>query len=177
MALKKIGQVLTFLIGAGFLFNGAWAADISVGVVNIARVLEEAPQAEEARAKLEREFGPRERELISTQKKIRELEEKMGRDSAIMSESERRKLEREIMARKRDAQRTQDEFRDDLNFQRNEVLDRLQRQMVDAIRTFAKAKDYDLILAEGVVYMSDSVDITAQILDHLKREFKKNGTN
>ncbi len=173
MAFKALTRIFLVFIGAGLL-NVAMAANISVGVVNIAKILDEAPQADAARSALEREFGPREREMIETQKKIQELEDKLNRDSAIMSDGERAKLERDVMARKRDAKRDQDEFRDDLNFQRNEALERLQRQMVDSIRSFAKEKKYDLILAEGVVYMSDAVDITPQILEHLKQEFAKN---
>jgi outer membrane protein len=157
--------------------TSAVAAGLNIGVVDIAKILDEAPQAEAARSGLEREFGPRERELVAAQKKIKELEDKLSRDGAVMSESERGNLERDIMQRKREAKRDQDAFRDDLNFKRNEALEKLQQQMVTAIRGFANEKKYDLILAEGVVYMSDTLDVTSQVLEHLKRQDKASGSN
>lgn len=169
----KISRQMLGVLAATLAFSGsALAAGLNIGVVNIARIYEEAPQAVAVQEKLQREFGPRERELVAEQKQIREMEEKLNRDAAIMSENERRKLERDIMARKRDAQRELDAFRDDVNFKRNEALENFQRQMATAIRGFAEAKKYDVILGDSVLYVSDSVDITSQVLDHLKREFK-----
>jgi outer membrane protein len=137
--------------------------------------MEEAPQAKSAQTKLETEFAPREQELLNLQKEIRSLEDQLSRDGAVMSESATSKLEREILAKRRELKRTQDEFRDDLNIRKNEVLAKLQRQMYDATVALAKEKKYDIILGQGVVYSSDSVDVTGQVLDKLKKEFKAGG--
>jgi outer membrane protein len=85
-----------------------------------------------------------------------------------MSESERTKLERKILSKRRDMKRTQDEFRDDLNIRRNEVLAKLQKDMYQAVVTLAKEQKFDLILSQGVVYSSDKVDITDSVLKKLK---------
>lgn len=150
-------------------------ADTKVGFVNTVKLMEEAPQAKSAQTKLESEFAPREQELLNLQKDIRALEDRLARDSAVMSETESSKLERDILAKRRDLKRTQDEFRDDLNIRKNEVLSKLQRQMYDATVALAKEKKFDIILGQGVVYSSDSVDITPQVLDKLNKEFKASG--
>jgi outer membrane protein len=150
----------------------ASAADYKVGFVDAGKVLEEAPQAEDARARLEKEFAPRDRELVKGQKEIREVEDKLVRDGAVMSESERTRLERELRASKRDLKRQQDEFRDDLNLRRNEELQKLQRQVFEAIQALAKQEKYDLILGDGVIFANSRVDITPKIIDYLKRTFK-----
>jgi outer membrane protein len=150
-------------------------ADTKVGFVDTVKLMEEAPQAKSAQTKLETEFAPREQELLNLQKEIRSLEDQLSRDGAVMSESATSKLEREILAKRRELKRTQDEFRDDLNIRKNEVLAKLQRQMYDATVALAKEKKYDIILGQGVVYSSDSVDVTGQVLDKLKKEFKAGG--
>ncbi|GMQ83865.1 MAG: OmpH family outer membrane protein [Gammaproteobacteria bacterium] len=147
-------------------------ADTRVGVVNTVRLMEEAPQAKAAQSKIETEFSPRERELVNLQKSIRKLEDRLSRDGAVMSEKESSKLEREILSKRRELKRTQDEFRDDLNIRKNEVLSRLQRQMYEATVALAKEKKFDIILGQGVVYSSDSVDVTNMVLDKLKVGFK-----
>lgn len=147
-------------------------AETKVGVVDTVKLLEEAPQAKTAQADIETEFAPREQELVKLQKTIRELEDKAARDGAVMSEKESSKLEREILSKRRELKRTQDEFRDDLNIRKNEVLSKLQRQMYDATVSLAKEKDYDVILGQGVVYSSKSVDITEMVLEKLKSQAK-----
>jgi len=152
------------------LWQSASAKDLKMGVIDIARILEESPQAEQARETLQKEFAPREQRLIETQKKIRSLEEQLARDGAIMSESERNKLERNILSKKRDFKRNQDEFRDDLNFKRNEILEKLQRNLVGSIQKFAKSEGFDLLFAEGVIYADDALNITEQMLEKLKKK-------
>ncbi len=156
--------VLTICVG-----QSASALDLKLGVVDIARVLEESPQAEKARTALQEEFTPREQRLVDTQKKIHSLEEQLERDAAIMSESERSKLQRNILSKKRDFKRNQEEFRDDLNFKRNEILEKLQRDLIGSIRDYAKAEGFDILFAEGVIYANDSINITEKVLEKLKK--------
>ncbi len=148
----------------------ALADDLKIGVVNVPRILEESPQAEAARSELQREFAPREEKLHKLQQEIHRLEERMARDSAIMSENERKRLERDIVAKKREFQREQQAFGDDLNFKRSEVLGNLQRELVDRIQSFAEQQGYDILLAEGVVYVKDTLDVTEQVLQHLRKK-------
>lgn len=147
-------------------------AETKVGVVDTVRLMEEAPQAKAAQAKIETEFAPREQELVALQKSIRELEDKATRDGAVMSEKESSKLEREVLSKRRELKRSQDEFRDDLNIRKNEVLAKLQREMYEATVALAKEKQYDVILGQGVVFSNKSVDITDLVLDRLKAQAK-----
>ncbi len=144
------------------------AAEFKVGFVNPAALLEQAPQANAARQKLEKEFAPREKTILEAQKKLRAMEDKLGRDSAVMSEAEQRKLERDVVARKREIKNDQDEFREDLNIRRNEELGKLQRNIFEVIVSLAKQEKYDMVVSDGVIYASDQVDITKKVLERLK---------
>ena len=169
--MKTLNNLLAALVVVSAAVSTA-QAETKVGVVNTVRLMEEAPQAKDAQSKIETEFAPREKELVSLQKSIRKLEDKLSRDGAVMSESESSKLEREILSQRRELKRSQDEFRDDLNIRKNEVLSKLQRQMYEATVALAKEKKYDVILGQGVVYSSESVDITPMVLEKLKAKFK-----
>ena len=147
-------------------------AEVRVGVVNIAKLMEEAPQAREAQSRIESEFAPREKEVVALQREIRDQEERLGRDGAVMSEAERTKLERDVLGLRRDLNRAQDEFRDDLNIRRNDALSKLQKVMYEATLTLAKEEGYDLILGQGVVYASEKVDITPMVLKKLNADFR-----
>ena len=152
---------------------GAEAADLKVGFVNVARLLEKAPQAEKAKKDLEREFAPRDKKLLAEQKDIKQMEERMGKDAAVMSDSERQRLDKDLIGRKREAKRLQDEFREDFNLRRNEELTKLQKEIFEAIQTLAKDEQFDLLLTDGVVYASESIDVTGKVEKKLESSFKR----
>lgn len=146
-----------------------YAAGLKIGVVNALKVLGAAPQAEKARKQLEKEFASRDRELAAEMKTIKQKEDKLEKDGAVMSQDEAQKLQRDIMTRRRDLKRDQDEFRDDVNLRRNEEFGKIQKQIVQTIQAVAKEQGYDLVLGDGVIYASDKVDITNLVIDKLKK--------
>ena len=162
--IKKIA----FFLGL-FFYVCASQAELKIGFVNVARVLEKAPQAEKAKKLLEKEFSPRDKMLVSQQKEIQSLEEKLQRDASVMSESELRKTERDILSKKREAKRAQVEFSEDFNLRRNEELGKLQKQIYEAIRELAKEESFDLLLTDGVIYANEQIDVTAKVQNKLNK--------
>ena len=160
-----------FILVAGWGVPLESSAQLKIGFVNVAKVLEEAPQAEDARGRIEREFAPKDRELLGQQKEIRSLEDRLLRDGTIMAEAERAALERQIRSRKREVRRMQEEFREDLNMQRNQELAKLQRKVLEAIQALAEANAYDLIVSDGVLFAGKRIDITDEIISRLNAEF------
>ncbi|OGT65622.1 MAG: hypothetical protein A3I13_00835 [Gammaproteobacteria bacterium RIFCSPLOWO2_02_FULL_47_50] len=150
-------------------FQTVNAEDYKLGAVNAIRVLEKSPQADTARGIIEKEFAPRDAQLVAQQKEIKAMEDKVVKDGAIMSEDERSKLERDIINKKRDLKREQDEFREDFNFRRNEEFANIQRDIVAAIQQVAKDNNYDVVLSDGVIYASPKVDISDLVIEYLKK--------
>jgi len=164
------------LFGAAVLLassSAVAAKELKIGFVNSSVLLDQAPQAEQARKDLEREFSSREKEIIDAQRAAQELEQKLSRDAVTMSDSERARQERELNRRLRELQRMQNEFRDDLNLRKNEELGRLQRKVLDTIQVLAREEGYDLILAEGVVYADDRVNVTGEVLRRLEADLRR----
>jgi len=159
------------------LGTGAIGAELRVAYVNMAKVLEDAPQATEASAKLEQSFSPREREIVALQREVRELEERLLRDGQGMTDVTRGGLELDLRSRKRELKRQQDEFREDLNLRKGQELAAIQRLVIDAIQGLAKREGYDLVLSEGVVFASSRVDVTDRVLERLRQAAERRGGN
>ena len=146
------------------------AAELKIGVVNYNQLLGESPQAKAVAEALRAEFMPRQRELQNAGQLLKTREEKFQKDAATMSDDQRSREERDLRESERDLQRKQSEAQDDLNARRNEELSRLQRTIVDQVRTYAKAQGYDLVIAgESVLYTNSAIDITPQLLQVLTR--------
>jgi outer membrane protein len=153
----------------------AWA-ELKIGVVNYARLLQDSPQAKQVTAQLRAEFMPRQRDLQDRQQQLKTRADKLQRDGATMTEDQRNREEEALRDGDRDLQRRQSELQDDANARRNEELSRLQRILVDEVQKYAKAQGFDLVLADGVIYSTSTIDITPAILTRLQELSTRNGT-
>ena len=166
----RIG-LLVFMFAQGAPVVGA--TDFKVGFVNVAIVLEQAPQAAEARARISREFAPRDRELLAQQQEVRLLEDDLVKNVAVLSAGERERQESRIRQLKRELRRSEDEFREDLNLRRSQELSALQRMVTEVIQTMARRENYDLIMVEGVIFAGAKIDITKRVIERLQSEFEQ----
>jgi outer membrane protein len=157
------------------LSTTALAQEVKIGVVNIAQLLDQAPQARVAMEALDEEFKPRQREIIAKQTELQELTEKVQRDLAVMGETERRNAEKDVRDLQRDVTRLQNEFREDLNLRRNEELGNLQRSLLKEVQDYAQSAGYDLVVGDGVLFASSAVNITENILRAMEANFQAAG--
>ncbi|MCC6206821.1 MAG: OmpH family outer membrane protein [Gammaproteobacteria bacterium] len=170
--MKNIASIvvtLIFTLTAGIL---PAAAEMRLGYVDAARLLDEAPQAKDATNRLKDEFASREEEIALAQDKVKRLEEALQRDGAVMSEDERKKQTLDILSRKRELRRMQDEFREDVNIRRNDAIGNLQGLIKHTIEEIGSAQKFDLIFFDGIAYANSGLDITDQVLDGLKKRYQ-----
>lgn len=147
----------------------ASAAELKIGVVSLAKLAAESPQAKKIQESLEQEFAGERRELLALQNDLKGLQEKFQRDAEVMSQSERSDMERRIRDMGRDLQFRNQTYLEDAQARRNEELAKLQRELVIAVNEFAEKQGYDLVLVDGVIYANKALDITDQVLATIKK--------
>jgi outer membrane protein len=168
----KTALLALVTLAASALPLGAAQAQAKVGVVNVARLLQEAPQAQAASQALETEFAARKRDLQNSERDLKAREEKLQKDGATMAEAERRNQEKALRDGQRDFARKQNEFMEDLNVRRNEALGQLQRSILAEVQTYAKTAGLDVVISEAL-YASPSIDVTNQVLAAMQAKAKK----
>jgi outer membrane protein len=146
----------------------AWAAELKIGVVDYGKLAEESPQAKSALDALRGEFTPRQRELQNQQASLKSKEDRLQKDGATMSPDQRSTSEKDLRDSYRELQRKQQEVQDDFNARRNEEMSRLQKILIEQVRTYAKAQNFDLVIADGVIYATPTIDMTPAILAQLQ---------
>jgi outer membrane protein len=139
-----------------------------IGFVNTSRVLKEAPQARKVEERLKAEFEPREAQLKEKRQEIIGIEGQLKSIDKSINATTRRKLEREIRLKVSQLKFLEQEFREDQNLRRNEEIRELQQVIAGVLAQLGDSGKYDLILTEGVSYVSDQIDITAKIIEMLK---------
>ena len=141
-----IRSLRSFLIAATALLACTPAfAQLKVGLVNLDRLIREAPAAVSAQKRLQQEFQPREKELASMSDKIKAAQDNLAKNGL---------------------QRKQQAFQEDLTQRRNEALSGLIEQANRVVRQVAQAEKYDVIFQEAV-YWSPSIDLTEKIMKML----------
>jgi outer membrane protein len=169
------GKRIVLLLALLMALIPAANADVKIGFVNAARLLDESPQAEDVSKRLKQEFSGKEKDLQAKQNKLKKLQERMTRDGSVMSAEEHSKLDRDILTLQRDVQRKGDEFREDLNLRKNEEMNKLLGVIQSAISDIGKEQNYDLIVYEGVAYASSTIDLTDKVLEKLRASMKAGG--
>ena len=142
------------------------AQELKIGYVNSERVLREAAPAKAAQAKLETEFGKRERDLNDQAAKLKAAADKLDKDSPTLAESERTRRQRDLVEQDRDLQRKRREFQEDLNQRRNEELASVVERANRVIKQIFDSEKYDVILQEAI-FAGPRVDITDKVIKAL----------
>ena len=161
-------SIIALLLLSAMQTVAAQEVALKIGFVNTARVLKEAPQARKVEERLKAEFGPREAQLKEKRQEILTMEDLLKSDTSLNSNA-RRKLEREIRLKVSQLKFLEQEFREDQNLRRNEEIRELQQVISNVLKMQGDSGEFDLILTEGVSYVSDRIDITAQTIEMLKQ--------
>jgi outer membrane protein len=157
---------LTFLI-LFFLALSTNAEELKIGIVDVNKILKEAPQTIIANKKLEKEFSSRTEKLKAKIATLQADEKKYQKESLTMSDDQREKADKNIQQSRIDIQRNERELREDMDLRRREEIGDLQDKINITIDKIAADEKYDLILYNGIAFASKKVDITEQIIKAL----------
>ena len=167
MSLRRWAIGISAAVTLAAAATPAWA-DLKIGVVNYAKLMQESPQAKAAQDALRGEFAGKQKDLQTQQQSLKSKEESLQRDSATMSADQRAAAERDLRDGNRELQLKVQQYQDDFNARQNEELSKLQKTLVEEVQTFASGQKFDLVLADGVIFAAPVLDITPQVLSALQ---------
>jgi len=146
------------------------AALSRIGFVDIPYLIDKAPQALEAEQRLETEFAPRQAELQEQRDQLADLTAKLNDNSLELPEVDQVRLNRETRGLERRIKRSEQDFREELNIQKNNEFKQVRILVLEAIASFGKTHKYDLIVSDGVLFAAKRIDVTERILETLVKE-------
>jgi outer membrane protein len=146
---------------------------LKVGYVNVQEVLVKAPQTEIAKKALTKEFTKRQDELKAMETAYIQTREKLQKEGLTMSADSARKLENDLLAQERKIRWNQSLLDEDYKIRQKELTDQLQKDIFQTILNIAKQEKYDLVLTDGVLMSSSRINLTARIIEDLKKNTAK----
>ncbi|RVT87490.1 OmpH family outer membrane protein [Inhella crocodyli] len=145
---------------------GVMAQDLKIGYVSLERVLRDSNAAKAAQAKLEAEFGKRERELSDMANRLKNAQDKLEKDGPTLPQSELGRRQRDLVEQDRDFQRRRREFQEDIQVRKGEELQAVVERANRVIKDIFEKEKFDLILQDAV-HAGPRVDITKRVVDAL----------
>lgn len=173
--MSRKSYLLTSLFAAAALSVAvqAQAAEIKIGVVDMSTLLQKSPQGQNASQEMAKKFDSRKKDLVSEQDKIKNMQDQLSKNGAVMTASQLQDSQSQLDEMQRDFSRKQSDYVDDVNTERNNVLSRLQQEVIKAVQEFAQTQKYNLIIpGDSIFYKDNTVDVTDQVLAQMQKDYK-----
>ncbi|MBL4659200.1 MAG: OmpH family outer membrane protein [Alcanivoracaceae bacterium] len=165
---KKVIFIL-FLFCSGTVFSAE-----KIGFVDMETLINNSPQINAARETISSEFEVQYTDIEEKESSLEVLENRITKDGAIMSLSDLGKLQERARILERQVRRAKEDLKDAISIRNNQILNNIQEELRIIVKQYAIEHDYDAILINAILYVSDEMDITQEILQVLKDKSKNN---
>lgn len=138
-----------------------------IAFVDIQRVLIRSQAGLAAREQLEREKTQMQREIDTRRQELDKLRDDLEKKGSLLTAEARREREEALERKRRDAARLADDFQRDLARKEQQLLVRVQQDLVVVIERLGKQKGYYMIVERrgaGVLYATPDADLTDELI-------------
>ncbi|WP_051326747.1 MULTISPECIES: OmpH family outer membrane protein [Aliagarivorans] len=162
--MKKL--ISTLVLGASLVFPSlAVQAETKVAVIDVQRIFQEMPQAQESDKRIRDEFEPRAQEIRKLEDELQALLEKRERDAALMSEADMIQMNRKLQSLDNQYKQARGYFEEDRRKRSVQEQGKLMAIIEAAVITVAESGGYDLVLPlDATAYFSNKLDVTEQVI-------------
>lgn len=143
-------------------------AQSKIGFVNTEKILKESVLAQDAQKTLANEFSRREASLVELASGLKTKSEKLERDASTMSATERSRIQNELADADAKFQRDRRNLEEEVQARRSQLLSGILERANREVIKVAEAEKIDIVFQDAV-WVSPKIDITAKVLEALKR--------
>ena len=152
--MNKLAYVLFALASLGV------ASAQKVAVINSQKAVLDTDEIKKAQVDLETKFKPRQDKLVQLQKDLQNINAQL--QSGKLNALGEQELTAEGQKKQRELQRMQQDLQDDVNAERNDILQRSGTRMQEVVKKMAEEKGLDIVVdTTNTVYYKAAFDLTA----------------
>lgn len=153
----------------------ASAADVAkIGVVDFQRFLQSSEAGKTAQAKFKKQGTEMEKNLKEKEAEIKDLRERLERESMVMSKEMREQKEREYRIKINDFKTLEKKFLGELKRLENDLLNSIREDLQALIEDAGKKGGYLIIIDKAVAhYYPSSIDITDDLIQKYNKSSGK----
>ncbi len=154
------------------LLVAPWAlADTpKIGFVDLDKALRELPEAQVGAKALNQLIAEKEKAIEQKQQQIVSTQKALEEDFPKLNNADRQKREAQLQGMVMDLQKMRQTAQDQINLQRNQILESIQARLVRVVTRIGKQGHYTLILNDkSVLYVSGAIDLTQQVVAAMEK--------
>ncbi len=155
-----------------FFFSAYSYSANKIGFVDMDKLLDSSPQISNARALITSEFESQYTDIEQKETDLERLENRITKDGAMMSLADLKPLQERARILDRQIRRAKEDLKDAISIRKNQILSKIQDDLNKTVEQYAKDNGYDAILINAILYVSDEMNITDEILKILKEKDK-----
>ncbi|MCW8956637.1 MAG: OmpH family outer membrane protein [Gammaproteobacteria bacterium] len=163
---KKIIGLLVLLL----IVPSSWASDLKIGVLNMQKLQNEAPQIKDIMSRMQKHFEVPGQALSKLANEIQQDEKDLKQNEVLMSPAKLKQTRQALVEKVKSFREQEADLNKEMQTMRNQELAVFNNKVNQMLEALAKKEKFDLILAEGIVFVSDKLDITDKLLSQLKKD-------
>ena len=154
-----MNKLLCMLVLAGATM-GVARAQLKVAVINSQKALVETDDIKKAQAEMEAKFKPRQDQMTKLEKELQDIQAQL--QSGKLNQLGEQDLTGQGQKKQRDLQRIQQDLQEDVDRERNDILQRAGTRMQEVVKKLADEKGLDLVVdSANTLFFKPNLEITA----------------
>lgn len=166
---RHLKKTIFFIL---FFFSLHAIAENKIGFVDMDKLINSSPQINNARNLITKEFETQYANIEQKESDLERLETRITKDGAMMSLEDLKPLQERARILERQIRRTKEDLKDSISIRSSQVYSKIEDELNNTVKKYAKDNGYDAILINAILYVSDDMNITSEILRILKQKDK-----
>jgi outer membrane protein len=160
MVRNNFGRLMMMAASAAVV-AGVALAQTKVAVINMQQAVLQTAEIKKASAALEAKYKPRTAEIDKVRKELEDLQQKLQAGGGKLSPQQEADLTAQGQRRQRDLQRMSQDLQEEVDAERNEILQGSGQRMQAVVRKLAEERGVDVVVeAGGTLYVKPALDLT-----------------
>ncbi len=151
------------------LFISANAMAVTVGVVNMQKVLFTVKEGVEVRKKLESRFNQKKSELQKDEKSLKDEKDKFDKKLSVMSDSAKMKGQQDLQKRFLALETKRQKYQKEIRELESKLTDPIVKKIYSSIEAVSKKEKVDMafeVSTTPVIYAANKKDLTNLVIEH-----------
>ena len=157
---------------AGLFSASIASAQAKIGVVNFQKAILDSAEIKKASTDLQNKYKPRQDALEKAQRELNDIQTQLQASGGKLSPQGEADLQARGQRKQREVERLSQDLQDDVNNERNIVVQRAGGRMTEVVKKMMEEKGLDLIIDVGTaVAFKPTVDLTSDAVAAYDKAF------
>lgn len=157
------------VIAVAFYCAAAFAAEAangSIGVINIQKIIMESKSGKEAKAVFDKELEAKRVMFTAKEKGAKAIEDDLKANGTSMKADARKAKEGKLAEEIKELMRVKQDVEDALKKKDNELTSKILKDVLEITKKVGDERGYSIIMqaSQQIVYINNSIDITDEVL-------------